>query len=234
MWQEWEPKRQKGAAPDAGGGSVPEGTAEKEQPLCCQKLQRCHLNSARGEDAATPAPFQGLQGHHTQETTPGQLEGASRLKSGGAGFTSLAGPEYHPACSCDPSEKGRAERPQVESLTLRTWTPCLTAGPGSLAARSRSTAVGRNADSQALWQDLLNQELVSMSPQRFSCILRFGKKALLHTTQINSCSPTKLRLNQQTFTSCVILAELLKLSGSQFLMQNPHNTYFTRFLLGVN
>lgn len=146
----------------------------------------------------------------------------------------MAGPEYHPTCSCDTSEKGRAERPQVESLTLRTWTPHLTAGPGSLASRSRSTAVGRNADSQALWQDLLNQELFSKSPQRFSYILRFGKKALLHTTQLNSCNPAKLRLYQQTVTSCVTLGELLKLSGSQFLMQNPHNTYSTKFLLGVN
>ena len=100
--------------------------------------------------------------------------------------------------SCDTSEKGKAEKPLVESLTLKTRTPCLTAGPGSLAARSRSTAVGRNAGSQALWQDLLNQDLFSKSPQRFPCTSRFGKKVLLHTTLLNSCNPEKLRLYRQT------------------------------------
>ena len=52
-----------------------------EQPLCGQKLKCCYLNSARGEEAATPAPLRGILGCHDQETTPGQLKGASRLKS---------------------------------------------------------------------------------------------------------------------------------------------------------
>ena len=39
-----------------------------EQPLGGQKLQCCHLNSARGEEAAMPAPRQGFLGCHDQET----------------------------------------------------------------------------------------------------------------------------------------------------------------------
>lgn len=39
-----------------------------EQPLCGQKVKCCHLNSACGEEAATPPPFQGLLDCHDQET----------------------------------------------------------------------------------------------------------------------------------------------------------------------
>lgn len=47
----------KGAVPDAGGGSVLEGTAKNGAALGGQKLQ-CWVtrNSACGEEAATPAP----------------------------------------------------------------------------------------------------------------------------------------------------------------------------------
>lgn len=39
-----------------------------EQPLCGQKVKCCYLNSACGEEAATPAPFQGLLDYYDQET----------------------------------------------------------------------------------------------------------------------------------------------------------------------
>lgn len=143
--------RQKGAVPDAGAGWFWKERLRMEQPCVAQKLQCCHLNSACGRrlpHSSLPGPPELSWPGDPHQDSWKELPG---WKSGSMGFTGLAGPWYHPTRSWDTSirEKGRAERPLVESLTLKTWTPCPTADPGSLAARSRSTAVGKNAGSQA-------------------------------------------------------------------------------------
>ena len=74
--------------------------------------------------------------------------------------------------------------------------------------------------------------VILKEPQRFPCILRFGKKAQLHTTLLNSCSPAKLRLYRQTVTSCVILGELLKTLCLSILYAKSSQYLLHRVLVG--
>ena len=60
--------RQKGAVPDAGGGLVLEGTAKNGAAPVWPKGQVLLPELSLWEEAATPAPFQGLLDYHDQET----------------------------------------------------------------------------------------------------------------------------------------------------------------------